>query len=526
MADSKRMNVTRRSFLLGGSAVLAGSSLALAGCNKRKGGDNSVGSAQITAGVAYADTQISPIANYNALGRTVLWHICEGLYNIDFHTFKTYNGLAALSPTKVNDYTYDVVLRDDAKFSNGDPVTPDDVVTSFKANMTDETFSALLGFIKDINPKDSKTVTFTLNYPFENLIEQRLATVFIYPANMAEKELKSKPIGTGPWMLKNFDGNNGGKVEFVPNPNYSGKFPATSESMVWNVLLDNTSRTTAITDRTSLAIEAVPELNAGQISSSGATVEFAQGFSSALLIFNCLKEPFNDVRVRQACHYAINYASLVDVQLDGHATPATSWLPKNHPNYHRASTVYDHNVEKAKQLLKESGHENIDCTLTVNPNWVRNLAPQIQNDLKEVGINVTLDVKTIPWNELGVTNNVLPYDIILNAGDPTQIGDDVDLCMSIWYGDNVWMNGRTCWKKADPVKWNDLNTLMQRAREVSSSSTQQSLWNQCFDIIMENCPMIPMFHREIGSAFLSDKLSNFRPISTAGIVFLGASAQD
>lgn len=232
MTDSKRINVTRRSFLLGGSAVLAGAGLALSGCNHKKGGDSEEGGAEINAAVAYSDTQISPVANMSALGRAVLWHISEGLYNIDMHTFKTYNGLAALSPTKVNDYTYDVVLRDDAMFSDGSRVTPEDVVKSFKDNMSNETFSALLGFIKDVNKKDSKTVTFSLNYPFENLIEQRLAIVYIYPANQPESEVKSKPIGTGPWMLKNFDGNNGGKIEYVPNPNYSGKFPATSESMI------------------------------------------------------------------------------------------------------------------------------------------------------------------------------------------------------------------------------------------------------------------------------------------------------
>lgn len=198
MADSKRMNVTRRSFLLGGSAALAGAGLAMSGCNHKKGGEGEGGGAEITAGVAYSDTQISPVANMSALGRAVLWHISEGLYNIDFHTFKTYNGLAALSPTKVNDYTYDVVLRDDAKFSDGNPVTPEDVIHSFKANIENETFSALLGFIKDVTKKDAKTVTFSLNYPFENLIEQRLAIVYIFPANQPANEIKSKPIGTGP----------------------------------------------------------------------------------------------------------------------------------------------------------------------------------------------------------------------------------------------------------------------------------------------------------------------------------------
>ena len=88
------------------------------------------------------------------------------------------------------------------------------------------------------------------------------------------------------------------------------------------------------------------------------------------------------------------------------------------------------------------------------------------------------------------------------------------------------MNGRSCWKKAAPDKWNELSTLMQRARESSSASTQQTLWNQCFDIIAENCPLLPFLHRELGTAYLSDKLTNFKPIATPGLSFLGASASD
>lgn len=72
MADSKRMNVTRRSFLLGGSAALAGAGLALSGCNHKKGSEGEGGGAEITAGVAYQDTQISPVANTSAMGKAVL----------------------------------------------------------------------------------------------------------------------------------------------------------------------------------------------------------------------------------------------------------------------------------------------------------------------------------------------------------------------------------------------------------------------------------------------------------------------
>ena len=201
LSESSKLNLTRRSFVLGGSASLAaaGAALTLPGCNSKKDGSGENGTGHLSGASAYSETKISPTANTSALGRAVLWHTHEGLYNVDMHTFKVYNGLAAHSPTKVNDYTYDVVLRDGAKFSNGQAVTPEDVIKSFQDNMKDEIFSSLLAFIKDIKAKDSKTLTFSLNYPFENLIETRLAIVFIYPASMSKDELKSKPIGSGPY---------------------------------------------------------------------------------------------------------------------------------------------------------------------------------------------------------------------------------------------------------------------------------------------------------------------------------------
>lgn len=81
-------------------------------------------------------------------------------------------------------------------------------------------------------------------------------------------------------------------------------------------------------------------------------------------------------------------------------------------------------------------------------------------------------------------------------------------------------------RKSNPQKLDELQSLMQRARECTSSSTQQSLWNQCFDIIAELAAIYPLFHRELGTAFLSDKLANFRPISTTGLDFLGVSSKE
>ena len=96
--------------------------------------------------------------------------------------------------------------------------------------------------------------------------------------------------------------------------------------------------------------------------------------------------------------------------------------------------------------------------------------------------------------------------------------------MNWWYGDNVWTKGRSCWNTT--TEWATLQTKLQSARQEADSSKQQSIWNECFDIIAENCPIYPLFHRETGTAYDSKKVEGFGPIGTTGLVFLGTTAYE
>ncbi len=94
--------------------------------------------------------------------------------------------------------------------------------------------------------------------------------------------------------------------------------------------------------------------------------------------------------------------------------------------------------------------------------------------------------------------------------------------MSWWYGDNIWTQGRSCWKGTE--EWTQLQELMQEAREATGED-QQSLWNQCFDILAEQVPLYPLFHRQVATGYQETMIEGFKPIATTGLVFLGASAK-
>ena len=137
--DMFKNGLTRRSFLGLSGAAAAVAGMGLAGCGG--GGDEGKGSAPaeggkvgggvITAGSAYTTTNFDPSSTSSALACGTNWHVVEGLYGLDFHDYSVFNELAAGDPEQVDDTTFEIALRKDAKFSTGDPVTADDVVESF-----------------------------------------------------------------------------------------------------------------------------------------------------------------------------------------------------------------------------------------------------------------------------------------------------------------------------------------------------------------------------------------------------------
>ena len=242
-------------------------------------------------------------------------------------------------------------------------------------------------------------------------------------------------------------------------------------------------------------------------------------------VLNIIKSVFSSVwnSIQTAVTNVVNaIRTVITNTMNGHAKAVKSFLPESFPNFHEASTVYTYDPDKAKSLLAEAGVQNLSVTLLCNNNWVSDLSAQIQNDLNAVGINTTLDVEAINWSSLAPSDDVLPYDVMLTPGDPSCFGADPDLLMTWWYGDNVWTRGRSCWAETD--EWTKLQDLLQQAREATGDD-QQKIWNDCFDLISEQVPIYPLFHRELATGWQESMIDGFQPISTTGLVLLGCSAK-
>ena len=478
----------------------------------------------INGAFAYASTNYNPIGLNGGASTTMAAtrHVFEGLYDVDMHTGQPYAALADGDPIQLSETEYEIALREGARYSNGAHVTTADVVNAIEKNRANGTVGPLLDFIESVSEKDERTIALTLKYPFEGLWQARLSLAKVFPSAV-ESRLGFEPIGSGPWayIRGSLDGTRA--ISFEPNAYYNGPLPAQADIMTWSILDANSSmRVTALHEHAVQAAEAIPNHSIDRLESAGITVKYMQGFNQAFLMFNTLKRPFNDKRVRQALLYAIDVKRLIADRLDGQAAPLTGFLPKGHPNYHRASTVYAHDPVKAKSLLVEAGYPSLSFKLLVNNNWVAGLAGYIVDDLGEIGVTCTVKEEPIRWNELGDTGEVLPYDVMLASGDPTCFGDDPDLLLSWWYGDNIWTQGRSCWARDENGSFEAMQALLQSAREARADE-RQDLWNQCFDLIADEVPLYGLFHRQLATGWQASRLQGFKPLSTSGLDFLGCS---
>ena len=504
-------------------AVVLASAFALSACGSGTAGSDqktpaATKSDTITATVAYASRDFAPATTSGALPLAGNWHVVEPLYALDYSTFEVFDSLADGDPEQVSDTEYVVTLRDGAKFSDGTDVTPADVVKSYERTTAEGSlYITMLDFIDSVEAKGDNQVVFKLKYAFP-MFKQRLALIRVTPASASDDDLKKMPIGSGPWKYVEITDQ---QVKFEKNDQYNGDYPAQTEKMTWNVKVDDTARITEMQAGKTDVMEMVPANAFTTLENSGSEMKTTQGFNQAFIMFNTKKKPFDDKRVRQAVFYAIDVDKLIKDSMLGQAEAATSYLPESFPYYHKAKNVYTKDLDKAKALLAEAGvTDTVKFTLyTTDATWITSLAPQIKNDLAEIGFDV--DVQSLA--SAALYPNVADKDdfsMILAPGDPSVFGNDPDLLMNWFYGDNAWTQKRTHWKESEA--FTELHQYMDAALAATSDDERQEQWNKCYDLLSEELPLYPLFHRKTTTAVKKGVFSTYDPIGSTGLNFLKA----
>ncbi|MET7706367.1 ABC transporter substrate-binding protein [Micromonospora sp. NPDC005413] len=498
-----------------------------ASTNAVEGGNGGKSSIETTLAFTLS-SGFDPANASSAVATAVNQHIFEGLVDLDPVTREPYRALAKADPMPSADgLTYTVALRDGAKFSDGTPVTAEDVAWSFERVLkpadpkAPPLMQGFVSFIDSVTAKDATTAEFKLKYPFA-LFAERIAVIKILPKAKtadaaASKAFDTAPIGSGPFKMDSASKESG--IKLSKNENYGGPRPAKVDTMTWNTTSEASARVSDLQGGRVQAIESVPYLNVDSLKGKY-TVDAKQAFNQVFLMFNSSAAPFSDKRVRQALHYAIDKDAVIKTALNGYGTAATSYLDEGNKDYQQAATVYDYNLDKAKALLKEAGVTNLSFQLdTTDNSVVKDVAPLVIEQWKKIGVNASLN--TVPSS--AIYGDIVPKDtfrVLMATGDPSVFGVDTDLLMRWFYYGETWPGQRYRWNAADRKAMAD---LLDKAAQTSDEAARKALWKQALDKVADEAPLYPILHTKVVTAYDPGKLSGFSGASTTGLYFLDAS---
>ena len=348
----------------------------------------------------------------------------DGLYQFD-RNGRPQLDLAAGPPVVSADRkVWTFRLRKGVRFSNGAELTANDVKFSITRTLNphlkpavswgqtgDAIFKGAQDFIagkaasvSGIAVLDRYTIRLTLTQPVAILGDILAETVnMVVPAAVVRSEKSPEdfgnhPIGSGPYMLQSWQ--KGSKLTFVRNPYYwrTGK-PYVDKIVVYvNVPANVIALKVQKGELDGLGDAS--QASAADVQQMRANPAQARYLAAGQLTFvdwldlNVHVAPFDNPQIRQAVALAINRPHLAQL-LNGLAVPATQLyiplMPQHDPALDQRA-AYPYNPQRATALVKASGYKGQPITLLyANDIPIQvSLAPGIQQDLQQIGLNVSL----------------------------------------------------------------------------------------------------------------------------------------
>jgi peptide/nickel transport system substrate-binding protein len=386
------------------AATVAVMTLGVAACGGSSSGGGSTGgggasgdSGTLTLGLIVPATTFSAqdmsFANESPYGQAV------------YDTLLKADPTGKILPNLATDWSYNadntvltMTLRSDVTFSDGtkfDASAAAQNLTRFQAGASPN--KSFLASMKDATATDATHLVITLtdsdpallNYLTQNAGYQESPAAFTSP------DIKTNPIGSGPYILDTANTVVGSSYKFTKNPKYWDPSSVHYDNLVLNVLGDPTSMLNAVKGGQLNGAKLINNDALDQITAAGYTLNaWEQDWQGLLLLDRdgTMNPALKDVRVRQAMNYAFDTAGLLKALGKGHGTVTTQIFPASSAGYDPAlDSRYPYDKDKAKQLLADAGYPDgftldMPSTTRVSPATFTLLTQQ----LKDIGITVNV----------------------------------------------------------------------------------------------------------------------------------------
>ncbi len=306
--------------------------------------------------------------------------------------------LAESVTTAEDGLTYDFVLRDGAKFHNGEPVPADDVKFSF-ARYRGGSHEVMKGHVAKVETVNSRHVRFSLKEPWPDFLTF-YATVtgagWVVPRKYIEKVgddgFRKAPIGAGPYKFVSF--TPGVELVLEAFDQYWRK-PPSVKRLVMKVIPDETTRLAALArGEVDIAYSIRGQLAEELRRTPGLTLKpavvqgvFCLGFPDQW----DPKSPWHDARVRRAASLAIDRDGINQALTLGYSLATGNPLVPDHYEFFWKPPAPVYDPEQAKKLLAEAGFATgFDAGDYYCDSSYSNIGEAVLNNLQQVGIRAKL----------------------------------------------------------------------------------------------------------------------------------------
>lgn len=438
-------------------------------------------------------------------------------------------------------------LRRGVAFSDGHPLTADDVLFTFEV-IYDPALRSSLRDLLDVDGKkivvekrDPYTVALTFPRPVA-ASERLLDSIHILPRHRLEADyragrfaslwdLSTPPdqiVGVGPFRLKEYVP--GERTVLVRNPHYWKRDPSGQplpylDEIILLIVPDRSTRVlkfqqgeldmlSPLTPEEAAMLQ--PQVAANRIR----IYDLGPSLISEVLWFNLNPRArslrptrlawFQDVRFRRAVSYAINRQALIDVVFAGKAAPVWGPVPATSRWFNPQVKTYPYDPDRAKALLAEAGFSDrngdgiledrqgnqVTFALMTNAgNAIRErMGLMVQEDLKKVGIGVTFaPIETKTMLERIARGTDYEAGLLAIAAGDTDPSSLRNFLLSS--GANHWWNPQqstpaTDWEKRVDELLNEFLTTADQKR-------RKALFDEVQMILSEQVPFIYLVARDL-----------------------------
>lgn len=402
---------------------------------------------------------------------------------------------------------YTFQLKEGVKFSSGRTVTARDFKYSFERILNPENrspatwvFEKILGAeefmqgrvveVRGIQVVDDHTLVIRLKRPFSPFLNlMAMTSAYVVPREEVERwgpDFSSHPIGTGPFLLKEWQPNR--EIRLDRRTDYFDS-PAKMHGILYRIIPEDLTAVSEfeLGNLDLLTIPAAEYARYRRDSSKRQFIASIEGLNTYYLGFNCSRPPFDNPRLRKAVASAIDREKMLNTIYEKRGRLADGPVPDIMRKW-ALRTPYRYDPQKAKESITGEGFQNstVHFYITADQEIV-DIAEVIQSYLMAAGLNV--QIKQLEWSA---------YKEAISRGEADMFylswwadyPDPENFLFPLFHSANHGPAGNRT-RYTNTV----VDALIEKGRLTMDEQKRNALYQKAEELIVADSPWVFLWHR-------------------------------